>query len=101
MLGNVINDGSVEELIAIIGQNSGDVDWELYVAETAEELIGATAVMSGLWSAGRSYSDRPMRRGQAFMLKVATSSVTGATAGAWAMESIMARLARLGPHYKA
>jgi hypothetical protein len=69
----------------VLGLNSADVDYEVLVGETAEEALASTAVASGVWSAGRNYTDAVKRAAHAAYLKM--SSV-----GQWAFESARVKI---------
>lgn len=71
----------LRELQGVLGETSGDVDYEVYVGETAEEALDSTPVASGTWSAGRNFNDTVMRAGYAAFIKITS-------ANAWAMENI-------------
>jgi len=71
----------LREVQGILGETSGDVQYAIYVGETAEEALDSTAVATGTWTAGRNYTDVVMRSGYAAYIQI-TSGV------AWSIESI-------------
>ena len=75
----------LKEIQGVLGANSGDVSYEVYCADSAEEALTSTAVASGTWSSGRNFSDAMRRAGYAAYVKLTS-------ANAWAMESIRAVL---------
>lgn len=80
-LTNIGDEVLLREVQGILGEDSGDVNYEVYVGQTAEEALSSTAVASGTWSAGRNYNDVVMRAGYAAYIRI-TSAVP------WAMESV-------------
>jgi hypothetical protein len=79
----------LKDLQAILGANSGNVTWSVYVGATAELALQAGAVMSGTWQAGRNPPCYVRRSGHAVYVKVSATT-------AWAMEAIRARIATQG-----
>jgi len=76
--------GVLQEMQAVVAENSGDITWEVFVGNTFEAAaISASAVSTGTWSQGLNASDRPGGRGQAFVIKG-----TGETGRQWALEQI-------------
>lgn len=80
-LTNLNDSVMLREVQAVLGEDSGDVDYEIYIGETAEAALGSTAVASGTWTSGRNYTDVVMRAGYAAYIRLTSSE-------AWAMESI-------------
>lgn len=93
MGGDADKEGMVTELQAVLAERSGSVNWSLYVGESAEASIGASAVTEwqGTWEAGVNATDRPRARGQSVALKV-----ENAESLAWAIERITARSRPVG-----
>lgn len=73
----------LREVQGVMGEDSDDVEYEVFVGETAEQALDSTAVASGTWSAGRNYTDAVRRAGHAAYLKITS-------VGAWAFESCRA-----------
>jgi hypothetical protein len=94
-LGRVANiHGMLLSLDAIVAQSSGDVDYEVYVGNTAEAAMTSTTVVaSGTLTSGRNYSKYVWRRGQACRVRLKSSS--GSTT-AWALEAVTATLEDYG-----
>lgn len=96
MLGDGYNDGIIREIIGSPGANSGDVDWSLYVGETAEQAFNASAFETGSWdSTGLNYKARPRGRGAAMYLKV-----TNGETRRWSMERVMISREKIGAQLK-
>lgn len=91
--GDEFAEGVVDELVGVLGTNSGTVAWSLFVADSHEEASEATTAMaSGTWSNdGLNYTDRPRGRGMAFVVKLANSG-----ARSWSFEGARAVLHRAG-----
>jgi hypothetical protein len=77
------------DLQAVLGENSDDVDYEVYVGDTAEQAFSSTAVDSGTWSAGRNYLSPINHSGYAIYIRILSSN-------RWSMEQIRARWGPLG-----
>ncbi len=75
----------VKEVQGVLAQNSGDVQYAIYVADTAEEALDSTPATTGTWADGRNYNDMVRRAGYGAYVQI-TSAVR------WAMESIRAVL---------
>lgn len=71
----------VNEVQGVLGADSGDVQYAIFVADTAEEALAAASTADGTWVAGRNFTDTVRRSGYACYVKM-TSVV------AWAMENI-------------
>jgi hypothetical protein len=71
----------LHEVQGVLGMDSGDVAYSVYVAETAEQALDSTAVSTGTWSEGRNYTDAVRRAGYAAYVALTSSA-------AWAMENI-------------
>ncbi len=119
--GNDRVDGMIHELIATLAASGGSADWQLFVADTHEQLGSLSAwkthrivtedgnpigdlsgsdllaeglsFSSGQWSAGRNRVNRPFARGGSAVLRLRTP--IGSTTQ-WAYEGIVAVLERLG-----
>lgn len=88
-LGDGFHEGYLDEMMAMLAEDSGDVDWSLHVGDTAEAAVlaakNADVFDSGAWTAGRNDWVDPRASGMAAVVKVA-----GKDGRAWAMEKIMA-----------
>lgn len=87
-------DGILSELVGVTDLDSASVTVEVYVGRTSEEaadaaIAGTSPDWSGTLPAGRSYTHRPRRRGNAFCVRLEAT-------GAWAFESMFAKLAVAG-----
>jgi len=92
-----MGDGRLDELAAVLAEDSGQVTWEIMTADTPEGAVEeTTAFDTGTWSAGLNYTDRPRCRGGAVVLKL-----SGAEDQRWALERIAAVIAPLGRLRKA
>ncbi len=83
------DDVMLKEMQAVLGENSGDVDYFIYVADTAEEALTATSVANGTFGDGRNFTDLIMMAGHAAYIRLVSIN-------AWAMESIRAILGTQG-----
>lgn len=106
-LGDGYNDGILNRMKAVLGESSGDVTWELFVGDTAEEVslraqygtqsgFTATADSTGTWSGGDNYRDLAMldnARGAAAVLKLSSTN-------AWTMERLIAFRQLAGMSFK-
>lgn len=89
-------EGILHELVAVLDEQSGDVDWEVYVGKSPEAALAAGAFATAkTWSAGLNYKSRPMARGTAMFLKLANN-----TTDAWVFEGITAVMRRAGMQRK-
>ncbi len=79
----------LKELQAILALGSGDVTYSVYVGETAEQALAATATVTGTWSASRNNVSPVRRRGHAIYIKLSSTSQ-------WALETIRARFGPRG-----
>ena len=83
--------GNIVSMDAVLGSESGDVAWEVMVADTFEGVSAATASASGTWAAGLNPTDRPAGRGQAFIVKA-----TGTAHNHFTIDSITATIRPAG-----
>ncbi len=91
----------IDELIATLGESSGDVDWEIYSADSAEAayalyVAGTPSHTGGTWSAGRNLVDPVRHRDLVhyLLLKSPAGSVDR-----WEMEEIIGRF-QAGAEYR-
>jgi len=82
--------GIVDEIFAILDASSGDLDWELAFADTAEGTLTAIASATGTWVAGRNRSQRVRYRGAAAALTLSATTQ-------WAIESVAVAIKPGGP----
>lgn len=86
-------EGILNSLTATLGDESGPVNWELYVADSPERAFRAAARESGTWSrGGMNYRVRPRARGVAGILKVSN----GSNNKRWFLERITAAFRSAG-----
>lgn len=78
--GGALGDGIVDQLNAILPNDSGPITWSLHAGDSAEDALAATSAASGTWSAGANYQDLPRIAGNYIYLKLSGSSI-------WAIES--------------
>lgn len=76
---------SLKDLQAILAETSGDVDFAVYVGETAESALDGDPVEAGTWKAGHNLLNYIARDGRAIYVKLSSSNP-------WAMDSIKARI---------
>lgn len=86
-------DGKLTELLAVLDDDSADVDWSLLPGDTIESARAASALGSGTFPGGQSYKFRPRTRGQTVFLKLAGSSTRKLP---WAVERITAKFVEAG-----
>ena len=71
----------IEEVQGVIAQNSQNVDYEIHLADTAEEALSSDPVAAGTWVSGRNYTDTVKRTGYADYIRLTA-------VGQWALENI-------------
>ena len=78
-------EGLVLELHGVVPEQSGDIDWALYVADSFEQVVReATARSSGTWTGtGRQATERPRARGSALRVRLSNGQDLR-----WAMEPV-------------
>ena len=79
----------LKDLQAVLGSESADVGFAVYVGETAEEALESDPVLEGAWTAGRNYSNLVRRSGHAIYVKLTATEP-------WAIEAVRARIAGTG-----
>jgi hypothetical protein len=84
--------GTLMELDAVMGENSADVTYGIYPANTFEAVAGATTTnFTGTWGAGINATVRPGGRGQGYKIRL-----TGTSGRKWALEQIVSRVRQSG-----
>jgi len=92
LAGDEFQDGKLMELIATLPEGSADVDWEVRVAATHEEVANATAFMSGTWEdTGLHNTVRPNARGGSVVVKLSNGENL-----AWAYEQLIGVVRAVG-----
>jgi hypothetical protein len=81
ILTNDLDDMLLKDLQAIMGASSGNVQYAVYVGDTAEQALASTPVATGTWVAGRNPLSMVRRNGYAIYIKLTGS-------GQWSMETI-------------
>jgi hypothetical protein len=82
--GSEVHEGILTELVGVLGKDSGDVTWELYVGDDAESAATSeTAFATGTWTAGVNRSEHPRMRGVAARVRLI------GTGTPWTIESIV------------
>lgn len=85
MLGESIWNGVLMELLAVVGEASGKLDWQVYVGASAEEILRRKkSISNGQWLAGVNNVVRPGGRGHNWGLMLRGVDT------AWTFESIQA-----------
>lgn len=74
---------------AVLGEESGDVSYDVYVGSTAEGALASDPVSSGTWEAGRNPTSPIRCSGHALWVKISATNP-------WAMELFRARVAGKG-----
>lgn len=85
----------LHDLQAVLGAESGEVEFEVLAAPTAELALDSEPVYSGTWQAtvddgGRNLTDRVRRASHAIYVRIFSSA-------RWAVEAIRARVSTRGP----
>lgn len=87
-LGSLLQEGSVDMLQAVLGENSNPVGWQIRVGDTGETSLDREVIASGTWGAGRNPPDRPRVRAASANLKLFSTKY-------WTLEEmVMARSTR-------
>lgn len=93
VLGPIVTDIGDEmllfELQAVLGEEAGDVAYEIFTGETAEIALSNPAVESGTLSAGRNLPSFIRRAAHAIYIRLSSDD-------AWQMEGIRLRIATRG-----
>jgi len=87
------NAGGLDEIIGTLGQNSGDVTWEVRVGTDFNTVaISSSNFATGTWSSGKSYVSHVRAYGKAAVVRLKAKD----SDRAWAFEQIIANLATCG-----
>ncbi len=79
----------LHDMQAVLGEQSGDIEYAIHVGTTAEQALTTEAVDSGTWTAGRNFTHITRRAGHAIYVKLTATTP-------WALETVRARVAALG-----
>lgn len=84
-----LDDVMIKDLIAVLGEQSGNVGYAVYIGRTAERALGSSAVSTGTWGSSRSYNTPIRRAAHALYVKLTATNY-------WAMEAVSARVEAQG-----
>lgn len=84
-----LDDVLIKEVQAVLGQDSGEVTYEVLAASSAELALSSDPVATGSWKPGRNLSSYIRRAAHALYIRVRSTN-------SWALESIRCRLAAQG-----
>jgi hypothetical protein len=86
-------EGMISELMCTLGEESSEVDWSIYVGDTAESALeSSTVYSSGEWTAGRNVPVlKPRARGIVAFIKIANGAITP-----WQFERLRLQITRGG-----
>ena len=79
----------LKELVAVLGEDSGDVGYAIYVGSTAEAALASEPIEEGVWTAGRNDATYIQAAAHAVYVKLTATSP-------WAMEAIRAMVSTKG-----
>tara|TARA_Y100001973_G_scaffold18912_1_gene27828 strand:- start:3084 stop:6719 length:3636 start_codon:yes stop_codon:yes gene_type:complete len=95
-IGPIAMDGVTESklmrIAAVLDEQSANLDYAVYVGDTAEQAKNSEAVITGTWTKGRNNHSYTRARGQSIFVKLSSSLL----AVPWAIETITARIAVAG-----
>lgn len=74
---SLFGDTIAQELMIETAKDSGDVKWQIFVGDTAQEAFESVAREDGILEAGRNPPAHPMARGQAIYLKLSNVDAVG------------------------
>jgi hypothetical protein len=81
MLSKDSDDLLLKEMQAILGEDSGDVEWEVYTGRTAEEAFSSDPIHTGTWNSGRNTVPYARAAGHAIYLRIVSTN-------RWAIEQV-------------
>lgn len=85
LAGDEYHDGLLYELIATVPEGSGDIDYEVRVARSHEEVAKASAFLSGTWDGeGLQTTVRPRARGASAVVRLSNGE-----GRRWAIEQLV------------
>lgn len=84
-----LDEMTIKDLQAIIGESSGTVNFQIYAGRTAELALRNAPVFSSSWKAGRNLTKGMRASGHALYLRISSTDQ-------WAMEQIRARITTRG-----
>ena len=87
-----VTETKVMRMAAVLDAQSPDVEWGIYVGDTAEEAKSSEAVASGSWKKGRNLWKHVRARGHNIFVKLSSNAVSTP----WSLENITATLAVAG-----
>lgn len=85
----MLDDMMLLAIQGVLGTSSGDVNYEVYVGQTAEEAFSSTPVLTGTFAAGRNLTQLVRRSAHAIYVRLTSTN-------AWAMEEVRLQVATLG-----
>jgi hypothetical protein len=85
----LLDDMLLSEIQGVLGTTSGDVTFEVFAGDTAEEALDNDPLMSGSWAAGRNFTTHAGVSGYAVYVKLSSEEP-------WAMEAIRAVVSTTG-----
>jgi hypothetical protein len=88
-----VTESKVMRIAAVLDAQSPNVNWGIYVGDTAEEAKSSTPVVSGDWKSGRNLWKHVRARGQNIYVKLSSNT---STVLPWSLENITATLAVAG-----
>ena len=86
MLTASFDDLNLKDMQAVMGEESGEVTFEVFVGRTAEEALSSEAVVTGVFDASRNLTTPVRRAGHAIYIRLSSTNQ-------WAMEGIRTLLA--------
>ena len=92
-LGDSDSEGILEAISGVVAEDGGNVTWSIMIGDSAESVVSAAASATGEWVPGTNYVSRPRVRGVSCIVKLSN----GTDAAPWGIESIQARLRKIGP----
>lgn len=89
-----LDDVMIDDLQAVLGEDSDDVTFSIYVGDTAEAALSNSPVRTGLWRGGRNLSTLIKRASHALYVEISSPN-------RWAIEQIRMKVrVRSGPRMK-
>ena len=89
LLTATMDDMSLYDIQAVLGESSGDVNYQILVGDTAEEALQSEPVDAGLFEPGRNWTEHIHQSGHAIFIVLSSNNP-------WAMEAIRMRLGTRG-----